>query len=178
MAIMPCMEAIMHRETVPKSTVCQQLYLGLARTLDGLRRQMETALKAYGLSEAQYNVLCILKEAYPKALSCGELSANLITRDPDVSRLLDRLEQAGLIERKRGAPDRRISYANILPAGLQLLSALKEPMAELHERQFAYLASEETHGLFYHLRQIKQEFEPGALETSWKDAPRQGLVSA
>ena len=161
---------IMQRETLQKSTVSRELYKGLARTMDRLRRQVEELLKVYALSEAQYNVLCILNEAFPKALNCGEIAAQMVTRDPDITRLLDRMEQRHLIERKRGSEDRRITHVNILPAGTALVETLAKPMAELHERQFTFLAGEETQGLFYNLRQIKQDVESDSLEVSLNGA--------
>ena len=146
----------MHRENFERSTASRQLYLRLARTLDKLRREVEDVLKVQGLSEAQYNVLSILNGAHPGSLTCGEIAAQMVSRDPDITRLLDRLETARLIERRRGVPDRRMTSVTILPAGRSLLEALEEPMRELQERQFSHLADEETHALFYRLLQLKR----------------------
>jgi len=145
----------MHRENFERSSASRELYLRLARTLDRLRREVEDVLKVQGLSESQYNVLCILKVAHPGSLTCGEIAAQMVSRDPDITRLLDRLETARLIERKRGVPDRRMTSVTILPSGLAVLEALGEPMRELQERQFSHLADEETHALFYRLLQLK-----------------------
>src|SRR3954463_10320094 len=95
----------------------EEVFLNLLRTADVLSRGVEEVLKTAGLTATQYNVLRILrgvgavqpvKEAGETALSCGEIAQRMITRDPDVTRLLDRLEQRGLITRCRGQKDRRV----------------------------------------------------------------------
>jgi DNA-binding MarR family transcriptional regulator len=103
----------------------------------------------------------------------------MITRDPDITRLLDRLEQAHLINRSRCAQDRRVMYANILPAGVALLKTLEQPMADLRGRQLEYLAGRETQALFYHLQQIRGS-GPDPVSVSLeaqREAPIDGVAS-
>src|SRR5437879_8611496 len=93
-------------------------FLELLRTTDVLGRGLVHILKAEDLSATQYNVLRILRGS-PQGLACGEIASRMITRDPDITRLLDRLEKRGLISRRRETKDRRTVLARITPAGLK-----------------------------------------------------------
>ena len=102
----------------------EEAYLSLIRTADLLARDIGDQLKDYGISETQYNVLRILRGAGPAGHPCSEIGARLITRDPDVTRLLDRMEKRGLATRSRDAADRRVVTIRITPEGLALLDEL------------------------------------------------------
>jgi DNA-binding MarR family transcriptional regulator len=102
----------------------EEAYLSLIRTADLLARDIGDQLKDYGISETQYNVLRILRGAGPDGHPCSEIGARLITRDPDVTRLLDRMEKRGLATRSRDAADRRVVTIRITPEGLALLDEL------------------------------------------------------
>jgi DNA-binding MarR family transcriptional regulator len=95
-------------------------------------------LKTEDLSGTQYNVLRILRGA-PEGLPCGEIASRMITRDPDVTRLLDRLEKRGLISRCRETKDRRTVMTRIAPPGLKLLADLDEPIRDAHRKQLGHL---------------------------------------
>ena len=112
----------------------QEAYLSLLRTADALRSQVESKLKEFGLTGTQYNALRILRGAGPEGLPCSEIGERMITRDPDVTRLLNRLEKRGLVRRARARADRRVIYGKITAAGLKLLSLMDEPV-ETHSRQ-------------------------------------------
>ncbi len=101
----------------------ESAFLDLARTTDLLSRGPVQVLRTEDLSPTQYNVLRILRGA-PEGLLCGEIASRMITRDPDITRLLDRLEKRGLISRCREATDRRTVMARITPEGLELLARL------------------------------------------------------
>src|SRR5215469_2382140 len=103
-----------------------------------LSRSMIHVLKAEDLSATQYNVLRILRGA-PEGLTCGEIANRMITRDPDITRLLDRLEKRHLISRRRGAKDRRMVLTRITPEGLALLARLDRPVQEAHRQQLGHL---------------------------------------
>src|SRR5262252_8376572 len=96
-------------------------YLDLLLTAEVLSHPLVEVLKGHELSATQYNVLRILRGA-PEGLTCGEVGSRMITRDPDITRLLDRLEKRGLISRWRETKDRRTVMARITPEGLALLS--------------------------------------------------------
>lgn len=106
----------------------QEAYLSLMRTADALRNEVESWLKPFGLTGTQYNVLRILRGARPGGLPCREIGERMITRDPDITRLLNRLEDRGLVERKRDRHDRRVIQGGITAAGLKLLREMDSPM--------------------------------------------------
>jgi DNA-binding MarR family transcriptional regulator len=121
-------------------------FLELLRTADMLTRGAFGVLKAEDLSLTQYNVLRILRGS-PQGLPCGELASRMITRDPDVTRLLDRMEKRGLISRSRDNQDRRMVLARITPAGLKLVDRLDEPVQKIHSKQLGHLGKERLRAL-------------------------------
>jgi DNA-binding MarR family transcriptional regulator len=116
-------------------------FLDLARTADLLSRGLIQILKVEDLSPTQYNVLRILRGT-PEGLPCGEVAARMITRDPDITRLLDRLEKRELISRCRETKDRRMVMARITPDGLKVLARLDMPVEEAHRRQLGHLGED------------------------------------
>jgi len=121
-------------------------FVDLLRTTDLLSRGLVQVLKTEDLSATQYNVLRILRGA-PEGLACGEIASRMITRDPDVTRLLDRLEKRRLISRSRESKDRRTVMARITPEGLALLARLDEPVRAAHRRQLGHLGRERLRAL-------------------------------
>lgn len=133
------------------------MYLELLRTTDMLSRGVVQVLKQEDLSANQYNVLRILRGA-PDGLACGDIANRMITRDPDVTRLLDRLEKRKLIERGRDPQDRRTVMAKITRDGLKLLARLDEPILQMHRRQLGHLRTEglqNLHGLLLEARKAQ-----------------------
>jgi DNA-binding MarR family transcriptional regulator len=108
-------------------------------------------LKAEDLSANQYNVLRILRGS-PDGLPCGEIASRMITRDPDITRLLDRLKKRGLISRCRETKDRRMVMARITRDGLKLLARLDGPIEEAHRKQLGHLGRERLQALAELLR--------------------------
>jgi DNA-binding MarR family transcriptional regulator len=119
----------------------EAVFLNLLRTCDLLYRRVIQVLKAEDLSPTQYNVLRILRGT-PEGLPSGEIANRMITRDPDVTRLLDRLEHRGLILRSRETKDRRVVMARITPRGLKRLARLDGPVEEVHRGQLRHLGKE------------------------------------
>jgi DNA-binding MarR family transcriptional regulator len=128
---------------MPKRAGCPEeaAFLDLLRTTDLLSRSLAQVLKTEDLSSTQYNVLRILRGA-PEGLPCGEIANRMITRDPDITRLLDRLEKRSLISRWREPKDRRMVLARITPEGLKLLGRLDGPVLETHRKQLGHLGRE------------------------------------
>src|SRR5215471_12619391 len=89
------------KQTRPFSGPEQEAYLSLLRTTDKLQTAIEGELKKFGLTGTQYNALRILRGAGAEGLPCSEIGERMITRDPDITRLLDRLQKRGLVERIR-----------------------------------------------------------------------------
>ena len=122
------------KQTVPFSSREQEAYLSLLRTADALQSRVEAKLKEFGLTGTQYNALRILRGAGADGIPCSEIGERMITRDPDVTRLLDRLQKRGLVERSRGKQDRRVIYGKITAAGLKLLREMDAPV-DKHGRE-------------------------------------------
>jgi DNA-binding MarR family transcriptional regulator len=116
-------------------------YLELVRTTDALSRPLARVLKEEDLSATQYNVLRILRGA-PEGLTCGEIGNRMITRDPDITRLLDRLEKHDLITRSRENKDRRVVLTKITSAGLDALARLDKPVQNAHRAQLGHVGRE------------------------------------
>ena len=127
----------------------QEAYLNLARTHAKLAGPFVRLFKYHGLSEAAYNILRVLRgvrrlpEQGRDALPCGEVGERLVTRVPDVTRLIDRLVVAGLVERMRGEDDRRVVLARITTEGLALLRRLDRPVLDLHAQTLGHLTRDE-----------------------------------
>jgi DNA-binding MarR family transcriptional regulator len=129
-------------------------FLELLRTSDQLTRRLVPVLKTEELSEKQYNVLRILRGS-PEGLACSEIGNRMITRDPDITRLLDRLEKRTLISRCRETKDRRTVVTTITPRGLKVLERLDEPIQELHRKQLGHLGRERLKTLCELLRSAR-----------------------
>jgi len=122
------------KQNLPFASREQEAYLSLLRTADALQAQVEGKLKDFGLTGTQYNALRILRGAGPEGLPCREIGERMITRDPDITRLLNRLENRGFVERTRARHDRRVIYGKITAAGLKLLREMDGPV-EKHGRE-------------------------------------------
>jgi len=129
----------------------EAVFLDLLRTTDMLSRGIAGILKRESVSPTQYNVLRILRGS-PEGLPCGEIANRMITRDPDVTRLLDRLERRELISRCRETEDRRTVMVRITAAGLKLLARLDEPVKAAHRKQLGHLGRERLRALAELLR--------------------------
>lgn len=134
----------------------EEAFVNLLRTADVLLQGVVETLKPQGLSPTQYNVLRILRGAEPKGLACREISERMITRDPDVTRLLDRLEDRGLVARTRSRADRRVITTRITDEGLRILEKLEAPIGDLHIRQLGHLKAAQLRTLIELLEQARQ----------------------
>lgn len=119
-----------------------EAYLSAQRTADALAYGLTETLRQFGLTPTQYDALTVLRAAGDAGIPSREVGARMVTRDPDVTRLLDRLTRLGLAERFRAPRDRRIVTARITPAGLTLLTQLDAPVARLHARQLEHLGEQ------------------------------------
>jgi len=137
-----------------------QVFIALQKTADALGQDAERFLKANGLTGAQYNVLRILRGAEPTGLACRDIGDRMISHDPDITRLLDRMEKRGMITRQRQTDDRRVVRTRITSEGLGILKRLDQPVRELHKRQFHHLPAARLKILAELLEQVRNGGAP------------------
>ncbi len=147
------------KQNVPFTSIEQEVYLNLLRTGETLSQRVERLLRASDLSGTQYNVLRILRGAGRQGLTCGETANRMVTHDPDITRLLDRLEKRNLITRARNTRDRRVVTTRITPEGLRLLASLDKPMAELHRSLFGHVSQRDLKKLSSLLEKVRSPEE-------------------
>jgi DNA-binding MarR family transcriptional regulator len=123
----------------PSVSLEARIFVALLKTADTLGQEAEQLFKSVGLTGAQYNVLRILRGAEPEGLPCSAIADRMISHDPDMTRLLDRMEKRGLITRERQTDDRRVVKTRITPQALSLLKTLDQPVHDLHKRQFRHI---------------------------------------
>src|SRR6478735_12583566 len=127
------------KQTVPFRSLAEEAHLSVIRTADLLSRAGALLLKEYGLTRAQYNVLRILRGAGADGLPSGEVGERMITREPDITRLLDRMEARGWVHRRRDPDDRRVMRVWITLAGGELTDRLDGPTAEMLSNSLAHM---------------------------------------
>src|SRR5258708_10425508 len=143
------------KQNVPFTSPEQEAYLSLLRTADALQSQVEAKLKEFGLTGTQYNALRILRGAGAEGLPCSEIGERMITRDPDITRLLDRLQTRGLVDRSRGKQDRRVIYGKITPAGLKLLREMYVPLQKHDQEMLKHVSQQKLRQLIDLLEQVR-----------------------
>ena len=131
----------------PFGSLEEEAFLNLARTAAFLSDRLEKALKPGGITGTQYNVLRILKGSGEAGLCRNDVRDRMITRMPDMTRLLDRMEAAGLLERRRSTEDRRMVTTHITDKGLAALELIDDEIAEEHRRSLGHLTKGELERL-------------------------------
>jgi DNA-binding MarR family transcriptional regulator len=144
----------------------QEAFLSLWRTYDRLKLLEDDLFGRYELTAQQYNALRLLRAAHPRPLATLELAAQLVSRAPDITRLVDRLHERGLVERGRSAADRRAVHVGITEAGRALLARLAPEVRECHGRQLGHLDPEEIQTLSELLRKARTPHE--SPESRWR----------
>lgn len=145
------------QQTRPFNSAQEEAFLNLQRTGNALFQALTRFLKAYELTPTQYNVLRILRGAHPKTLTCGDIGDRLVTPDPDVTRLLDRLEKRALVSRGRDTSDRRVVRGGITEDGLELLERLDEPLPEFIDELLGHLEPGELESLIRLLEKAREK---------------------
>jgi DNA-binding MarR family transcriptional regulator len=148
------------KQTRPFASLTQEAYLSVGRTWARLEHEMGEALKPFGVTPTQYNVLRILKGAGPAGLCRSEIMERMIARVPDATRLLDRMEAAGLIVRARDAEDRRFVTTRITDEGVRLVAETEEPVMARHGTQFDGVTERDLRHLVKVLAQIRDAGRP------------------
>jgi DNA-binding MarR family transcriptional regulator len=140
----------------------QEVYLNLWRTYDRLKAIEEELFAQYDLSAQQYNALRLLEAAHPATLRTLTLGARLISRAPDMTRMLDRLEERKLVHRERRAENRRVVEVGITETGLNLLQELAAPVRECHKRQLGHVSLKDLKQLVELLESVRHPHEEDA----------------
>ena len=143
------------KQKIPFTSKEQEAYLALLRTADALQTEVEAWLKEFGLTGTQYNALRILRGARPEGLPCREIGERMITHDPDITRLLNRLEDRGLVRRTRAKHDRRVIYGKITPAGLNLLREMDAPLEKRGREMLRHVPQEKLKQLIELLELVR-----------------------
>jgi DNA-binding MarR family transcriptional regulator len=142
------------KQKKPFSGVEEEVVLAILRTADLVAVPMNEVLKPANLSVSQYNVLRILRGA-GEGLPCGEISERMVRRDPDLTRLLDRLEARGLVSRERDARDRRVVLASITDEALRLLEELDGPVETSLRQSLAHVPKARLKTLLEILEEVR-----------------------
>jgi DNA-binding MarR family transcriptional regulator len=137
----------------------QEAYLNLWRTYDRLRAVEDELFGRHDLTAQQYNALRLLRGRRPGRLPTLALAARLVSKAPDVTRLLDRLEARGLVERVRPPDNRRVVEVGVTATGLELLAKLDGEVRACNARQLGHLSRADLRTLTALLREARRPFE-------------------
>ena len=145
----------------------QEAYLHLWRTYDRLREIDERVFQPHGITAQQYNALRILRSVRPGSLSTSALGARLVSRAPDMTRLLDRLEEQGLVARKRGDENRRVVHVSITARGLAIVKRLAADVNRCGREQLGHLDRKTLEALIGILQAARAPHEDAATADLW-----------
>jgi DNA-binding MarR family transcriptional regulator len=143
----------------------QEAYLNLWRTYDRLRMLEDELFQRHELTAQQYNALRLLRAEHPGTLPTLVLAGKLVSHAPDITRLVDRLEERGLVARQRMPDNRRVVQVGITDVGLELLKQLEHPVRECHLKQLGHLSTTQLQSLIELLRTARQPHEEK--ESTW-----------
>ncbi len=143
------------KQNKPFKSVEEEVILSIARTAEYLNSTLAGVLKAADLTLTQYNVLRILRGAGSEGLSCSEIGERMVTKESDITRLLDRIESRGMISRERPANNRRMVIARITEEGLRVLAELDEPVEETNRCLVGHLGKEKLKTLTVLLEAVR-----------------------
>ncbi len=145
------------KQARPYPDIEEEVHVAIARTAALLDRAIAQMLRPHGLTPTQYNVLRILRGAGSEGLCRHELGDRLVTPVPDVTRLLDRMEELELIARQRSVTDRRLVGTFITPKGMALVGHLDAEVRAWHRRRLAHIAPDRLHALVDTLALMRQD---------------------
>ena len=150
------------RQTKPFALIEEEAALNIIRTSEVLQRFITEFLRPFDLSPVQYNVLRILRGAGAAGVTCSQVGERLLTRDPDITRLLDRMQARELIERERSSEDRRVVITRISKTGLKLVDSLDQPLRSVNRRKLGRLGRDELADLIAGLERVREAYEEEA----------------
>jgi MarR family transcriptional regulator, organic hydroperoxide resistance regulator len=146
------------KQNKPFESLEQEVFLTLLWIADRMQWRLSEVLKQYGLSPTQYNALRILRGAGKDGLPCSEVAERMITRDPDITRLFDRMGKMSLVQRRRGSADRRVVVAQITNKGTELLKQLDPVLREFLHQLLGHAGTKNLKTLL----NLLEELQPGA----------------
>jgi len=147
------------RQTRPFAAIEEEALLNIVRTAEVVQRMIAEFLKDFDLSPAQYNVLRILRGAGTAGVTCSQIGERLLTHDPDITRLLDRMESRGLIARERSSTDRRAVITRLTDDGLRLTDSIDAPIRAMTKSRMGNFGREGLAGLISELERVREAFE-------------------
>jgi DNA-binding MarR family transcriptional regulator len=145
------------QQSKPFNSLEDEAGVALQLTADRLQWRLSEMLKTFGLSPTQYNALRILRGAGAEGRSCSEIAERMINHDPDITRLVDRLERRGLVARSREGRDRRVITTRITPAGMELLATLDRPVEEFGRKMLGPLGEPQIRTLIQILQTVREQ---------------------
>jgi len=151
------------RQTKSFSSLHAEAFLNLVRTSALLQHALHLKLKPYGVTETQYNSLRILRGAGSSGLTCAEIAERLVSQDPDITRLVARLQRQGLVRRQRGEKDRRVVLTKITAAGLDRLKQADPVVDRTVNALLSHLSSSDLRTMIDLLERARQFAEPSDL---------------
>lgn len=146
----------------------QEVFLNLWRTYDCLKVLEDELFSQYGISPQQYNALRLLESASPSGMQTLTLGRKLISRGPDTTRILDRLEKSGWVSRSRPAENRRVVEVAITSDGLALLKKIRPAILEMHKRQLGHLSERQQRDLIRLLKAARKPHDDASC--SWMES--------
>lgn len=135
----------------------EELFLNLMRANEHASIPVDRLIKSFGLTDAQYNALRILRGHGGGPIASGIIAEQMVSREPDISRLLTRIEALGYIERERDSDDRRVVLVSLTPEGRRRVDALDKPLRAMHREQFAHLTPSEIESLNTLLSRLRRK---------------------
>ncbi len=144
------------KQTKPFGSLEDEAFLNVIRTAERFLWREAEFLKPYEITLSQYNVLRILRGAEPEGLICREISERMIARDPDVTKLLDRLEARGLVKRERQENDRRVIIVRVTPEGVKLVDEIDRPALKMTEELLGHLGERKLKTLIGLLEEARE----------------------
>jgi DNA-binding MarR family transcriptional regulator len=135
------------KQTKPFQSLEEEALLNISRTADGLQRALQQIIKPYGLTATQYNALRILRGAGTAGLRCSDVGERLVNHDPDITRLMDRLERQKLVRRRRDQGDRRVVVTQITELGLKQLAELDPVLVRAAKALFKHMKRDQLESL-------------------------------
>jgi len=149
------------KQSKPFASVEVEAYVSLMRTYAVLSQPVNDLFKAFGITQTIYNLMRIIRGGPPEGVPCSIIADRLVTRVPDVTRLVDRAVEAGLVARNRPESDRRVVLLSLTPKGTQLLSELQEPLLRAHNAQMQGLSKTELATLVELLARLRSGEQAG-----------------